>query len=159
MTDFLPFCTYVISDNYHTPLLFPTYLPQAYSLLERYGQKDKILHPLFPKLFFFHWARGALPAGATLLGWPNSEVDGRSNKYYIDGQKHNLTMVSDASPGTATPKMNKSFIHMAHVSSDCACRQDGYLNRPHPTIIDGDMRWDSGWFLSGFGVGEHQKCN
>jgi hypothetical protein len=24
------------------------------------------------------------------------------------------------------------------------------LKRPHPTIIDGDMRWDSGWFLGGF---------
>jgi hypothetical protein len=29
---------------------------------------------------FFHWARGALPAGATLLGWPNYGVDGRLNK-------------------------------------------------------------------------------
>jgi hypothetical protein len=64
-------------------------------------------------------------------------------------------MVSDASPGTAAPKINKSFVHMAHVSSDCACAQDGYLKRPHPTIIDGDMRWDSGWFLGGFGVGGH----
>jgi hypothetical protein len=34
-------------------LLFPTYLPQASSLLERYGLTDKILHPLFPKFFFF----------------------------------------------------------------------------------------------------------
>ena len=31
-------------------------------------------------LFFFHWARGALPAGATLLGWPNYGVDGRLNE-------------------------------------------------------------------------------
>ncbi len=53
-------------------------------------------------------------------------------------------MVSDASPDTATPKMNESFVHMAHVSSDRACVQDGYLKRPHPTIIDRDMRWDSG---------------
>ncbi len=49
-------------------------------------------------------------------------------------------MVSNASPGTATPKMNKYFVHMAHVSSDCACAQDGCLKHPHPTIIDGDMR-------------------
>jgi hypothetical protein len=21
------------------------------------------------------------------------------------------------------------------------------LNRPHPPIIDGDIRWDSGWFF------------
>jgi hypothetical protein len=63
----------------------------------------------------------------------------------MDGQKHNSTMVSDASPGTATPKMNTSFIHMAHVSSNHACAQDGYLTHPHPTTIDGDMRLDSGW--------------
>ena len=68
-------------------------------------------------------------------------------------------MVSDASPGTATPKMNESFVHMAHVSSDRACAQDEYLKRPHPAIIDGNMRWDSGWFLDGFGVGGHRTCN
>jgi hypothetical protein len=71
----------------------------------------------------------------------------------IDGHKHNPTMVSDASPSTATLKMNTYFVHMAHMSYDRACAQDGYLKRPHPTIIDGDMRWDSGWFLVGFGVG------
>jgi hypothetical protein len=49
-------------------------------------------------------------------------------------------MVSDASPGIANPKMNKSFVHMAYVSSNLACTQDGYLNCHHPTIIDGDMR-------------------
>ncbi len=65
-------------------------------------------------------------------------------------------MVSNASPGTAAPKMNKSFLHVAHLSSDCACIQDGYLKHPHPTIIDGDMRWDSGWFLGGCGVGGHR---
>jgi hypothetical protein len=64
-------------------------------------------------------------------------------------------MVSDASPGTAAPKMNEYFVYMAYVSSDCACAQDGYLKCPHLTIIDGDMRWDSGWFLGGFGVGRH----
>ncbi len=74
----------------------------------------------------------------------------------IDGQKHNFTMVSDASPGTAAPKMNQSFIHMAHVSFDRACAQEGYLKRPHPTIIDEDMRRDSGWVLGSFGVGGHQ---
>jgi hypothetical protein len=56
----------------------------------------------------------------------------------IDGHKHNSTMVSDASPGTAAPKMKESFVHMAHVSSYCACAQDCYLKRPHLTIIDGD---------------------
>jgi hypothetical protein len=68
-------------------------------------------------------------------------------------------MVSDASPGTAAPKMNKSFIHMDHVSSDRACTQDGYLKHPYPTIIDGDMRWDSSWFWGGFGVGVHWTRN
>ena len=64
-------------------------------------------------------------------------------------------MVSNASPGIAAPKMNESFIHMARVCSDHPCAQNGYLKHPHPTIIDGDMRWDSGWFLVGFGVGGH----
>jgi hypothetical protein len=80
-------------------------------------------------------------------------------KSSIDGHKHNSTMVFDASPGTATPKMNKSFIHMACVSSDCACAQGGYLKCPHLTIIDKDMRWDSGWVLGGFGVGGHRTHN
>jgi hypothetical protein len=75
------------------------------------------------------------------------------------GQKHNSTMVFDASPGTAAPKMNKSFVHVAHVSSNGACPLYGYLKRPHSTITDGDMRWDSGCFLGGFGVGGHQTCN
>jgi hypothetical protein len=68
-------------------------------------------------------------------------------------------MVSDASPGTATPKMNKSFVHMVHVSSDCACAQDRYLKHPHLTIIDRDRWWDSGWFMGGFGVGGHRTHN
>jgi hypothetical protein len=65
-------------------------------------------------------------------------------------------MVSNASPGTAVPKMNKCFVHMAHVSSDRAFAQDGCLKHHHPNIIDEDMRWDSGWFLGGFGVGVHR---
>jgi hypothetical protein len=68
-------------------------------------------------------------------------------------------MVSDASPGTTIPKMNESFVHMAHVSSDRACALDGYLKRPHMAIIDGYMRWDSGWFLGGFGVRGHWTRN
>ncbi len=62
-------------------------------------------------------------------------------------------MVSDASPGTARPKMNKSFVHTAQMSSDRACAQDGYFKRPHPTIIDDDQWPDSDWFCVGFGVG------
>jgi hypothetical protein len=62
-------------------------------------------------------------------------------------------MVSDTSPGTAAPKLNESFVHMAHVSSDHACTQDGYLKCPHPTIIDGDMSWDTVGFLVVLGLG------
>jgi hypothetical protein len=58
--------------------------------------------------------------------------------------KHNSTMVSDASPGTADPKMNKSFIHTVQMSFDRACAQDGYCKRLHLTIIDDDKRSDSG---------------
>jgi hypothetical protein len=65
--------------------------------------------------------------------------------------KHNLSMVFNASPGSAKPKMNESFVHMAYASSDHACAWDGYFKCPHPTVIDGDMRWDSNWFLGGVG--------
>jgi hypothetical protein len=66
-------------------------------------------------------------------------------------------MVSNASPGTTAPKMNESFIHMVHVSSDCACTQDGYLKHPHLTIIDGDVgQWlIFGWFW-GWGTSDTQ---
>jgi hypothetical protein len=73
--------------------------------------------------------------------------------------KHNWTMVSDASPGTADPKTNKLFVHTAQMSSDRAWAQDGYFKRPHPTIIDDDKRSDSGWFCVGFGVGEYLTRN
>ncbi len=68
-------------------------------------------------------------------------------------------MVSDASPGTADPKMNESFVHTVHTSSDRARAQDGYFKRPHPTIIDGDMWSDSGWLSGGFGVVGHLTRN
>jgi hypothetical protein len=68
-------------------------------------------------------------------------------------------MVPDASPSTAAQKMNKYFVHMAQMYYDCARTQDVYLKRPHPTIFDGDIRWDSGWFLVGFGVGGHLTCD
>ena len=48
--------------------------------------------------------------------------------------KHNLTMVSDASPGTTDPKMNESFVHTVQMSSNRAWAQDGYFERPHPVI-------------------------
>jgi hypothetical protein len=52
----LPFFTIGISMYKKSTLpytLFLTYLPQAYSPLERYGLTEKIVHPLFPKFFFF----------------------------------------------------------------------------------------------------------
>jgi len=61
-------------------------------------------------------------------------------------------MISAASPSATDPKMNESLVHLAQMSSAHACAQDGYFKRPHPTIIDGDIRLDSGWFLGGFGV-------
>jgi hypothetical protein len=52
-----------------------TFSPQAYSLLERYGQTEKSQHPLLPKFFFFSTERaGPYPqaqlywAGRT-MGW------------------------------------------------------------------------------------------
>jgi hypothetical protein len=68
-------------------------------------------------------------------------------------------MVSDASPGTACPKMNDLFVHMARASSYRACARDGCLKCPHLTIIDGDMRLDKGWFFVGFGDGGHLTRN
>ncbi len=67
--------------------------------------------------------------------------------------KHNSTMVSDASPSTANPKMNELFVHTVQMFSDRACAQDGHFKHPYPTIIDGDKRSDSGWCCVGFGVG------
>jgi hypothetical protein len=68
--------------------------------------------------------------------------------------KQNSSVVSNASLSTTNPKMNKLLVHTAQMSSDRACTQDGYFKRPHPTIIDGDKRLDSGWFCVGFGVCE-----
>jgi hypothetical protein len=61
-------------------------------------------------------------------------------------------MVSVASPGAADPKMIESFVRMARASSHRAFAQDGYFKRPHPTIIDGGMWSDSGWFFGDFWV-------
>jgi hypothetical protein len=52
--------------------LFPTYLPQAYSLLERSTRRtEKNLHPLFPKGYFSSTERAGAQlywAGRT-MGW------------------------------------------------------------------------------------------
>jgi hypothetical protein len=66
--------------------------------------------------------------------------------------KHNSTMVSDASPGTVAPNMNNFFVHMAHVSSERAFAQDGYLNVPiRPVLMEISGRTVVGfWFLGDF---------
>ncbi len=64
-------------------------------------------------------------------------------------------MVSDVSPRPTDCNMNKSSVIVVQTSSYYACAEVAYLKRPHPTIIDKDMRWDSGWFLGGFGVVGH----
>ena len=64
MTDFLPFCTIGISMYQISTLpytLFLTYLPQAYSPLERYGQTDgqrKFFTPCSLSSFFSLSAQG-----------------------------------------------------------------------------------------------------
>ena len=65
--------------RYIIPYLFT---PSLFSVgvLRTDRPTDKILHPVFLKFFFSHWAFGAPPAGATLLGWPNCGVDGRLNE-------------------------------------------------------------------------------
>ena len=59
-------------------------------------------------------------------------------------------MVSDASPGTADPKMNESLLDLAQTSFDRACAQDRYFECPDPTIIHGDTWLAKGWFLGWF---------
>jgi hypothetical protein len=64
-------------------------------------------------------------------------------------------MASDASPRPTDCNMNKSPVIVVQTPSYYACTEVAYLKRPHRTIIDEDMRWDSGWFLGGFGVVGH----
>ena len=59
-------------------------------------------------------------------------------------------MVSNASPRPTNPKINKLFVNTEETSSNHACALDRYLKRPYPTIIDGEMTSDSGWFLGSF---------
>ena len=61
--------------------------------------------------------------------------------------KHNSTMISVASPSATDPKMNESLVHLAQMSSTHAYTQDWYFKRPHLTIIDGDIRSDSGFWV------------
>jgi hypothetical protein len=45
-------------------------------------------------------------------------------------QKHNSTMVSDASPGTADPKMNESFVHQRRCLPTVHAHRMATLNVP-----------------------------
>ena len=51
--------------------------------------------------------------------------------------KHNSTMVSDASPGNADPKMNESFVHTEHVG-------DGSMMKHPPTRTTVNVTNDRG---------------
>ena len=93
ISNFLSFCPFGISifpfliselvctkKVFYPILWFPTYSPQADSLLERYRRTDGQRKFFTPIVLFFHWACGPyciVPTGATLLGWPNYGVDGR----------------------------------------------------------------------------------
>jgi hypothetical protein len=68
-------------------------------------------------------------------------------------------MVSDASPRPTNCNINKSSVIVVQTPSFYACAEVTYLKHPHPTIIDEDMRPDSGWFLSGFWVVGHPIHN
>ena len=69
-----------------------------------------------------------------------------------------FSIISDASSSAVYPntKIVKLFYHAAQVSVHHTCTEDGYLQRPHPPIIDGDNRvdrwivvgWASGWQTS-----------
>ncbi len=50
-------------------------------------------------------------------------------------------MVSEASPGSAEPKMNELFIHMAHACSDCAWAEVTDLKPPLGQILVFDWFW------------------
>ncbi len=71
----------------------------------------------------------------------------------LRAQKHKPTMASTASPRAANLKMVESPDSIAHASSSYACAEDGYFKPPHTARIDGNIWWDSCWFLVGFGVG------
>jgi hypothetical protein len=68
-------------------------------------------------------------------------------------------MVSNALPRPTDPKMKELFIHTEETSSNHACTQDGYVKCLHPTIIDGEMTLDSGWFLVDFWVVGYLTCD
>jgi len=74
VTNFFPFCT--IGISMYQKSISSCFI--LWSVPDR--QKDRLLHLLLPKFFFAHWAHGALPAGATLIGWPNYGVDGRMTR-------------------------------------------------------------------------------
>jgi len=81
VTNFFPFWTIGISmyQNNMLPyfIITSTFSPQASSFFPFGAFQTDFNTPCYLIHSFFHWAGGALPAGATLLGWPNYGVDGR----------------------------------------------------------------------------------
>ena len=60
--------------------------------------------------------------------------------------KHNLTIISAASPSPANPKMVKLYNHTAQTSSSHKCAEDGHLKCPDLPNIDGDI-WLDWWLI------------
>jgi hypothetical protein len=99
VTNFFPFCTIGISmyQKRILPYYFiipSTFSPQASSPLSHHRQTEgqtNFKGCYLPKFFFFSTERAGpyVPAGATLLGWPNYGVDGRLN-YRMPGHKKHI---------------------------------------------------------------------
>jgi hypothetical protein len=81
---------YFIIPYFLTPSFFPS------GELRTEGQTN-LNTPCYLSSFFFT-ERGALPAGATLLGWPNYGVDGRLNK---NERRPNQTPSSEPGRGSS----------------------------------------------------------
>jgi len=83
VTDFLSFCPFGISIFPFLTIgisMYPSFFPFGAFQMDR---QTTFFTPCYLS-YFFHWARGALLAGATLLGWLNYGVDGRLNQAYVE---------------------------------------------------------------------------
>ena len=66
--------------------------------------------------------------------------------------KHNSTMVSDASPGVADPKMNESFVHTAQTSLEVDTHRMGSCGVPIQRLLTEISGRTVDGFFGGFGV-------
>ena len=72
-----------------------------------------------------------------------------SQSTYLLAVCASLSIVFDASPSAAHPKMVELCDHTAQVSSHYAFEEDGNLECPHPPIINGD-NWVDWWLVDGW---------